>query len=298
MMQREHPLFARKTLFLSDHAAALVNRYDLRANIELHGHDFFEIALAAGGAGRHLSASGEQSIGEGEAIIVRPGAWHGYVECAGLTIYNCCFDQSLLQRELSWLREETALNYLLWTGPYSSDRRGVMVVRLRAGSLQTCLDNLLAVGKVQNSPHRAETLGRLLLFLDGLSRAVTDWDALHRQPLHVHPAVIETMRLLEGQIGKEWTLSELGARCHLNPSYLVRLFKADVGFSPIAYLNRCRLERAAGLLLHTLQPVAEVAAQVGWFDPNLFARRFRAAYGMSPSEYRRRFGEAGEGASG
>lgn len=289
-MENERALLARKTLFASDHAATMVNRYDLYGENTPHGHDFFEIALSAGGKGRHVSASGEQMLNEGEVIIVRPGAWHGYMECSGLIIYNCCFDQNLLQRELSWLREDSALNYLMWTGPYASDRRGVLVVRLQAGCLNGCLEQLQALGDVQDSPRRAETLGRLLIFLDSLSRTVEECGVLHRQAQHIHPAVIETMHLIESQISRDWSLTDLGTHCHLNPSYLVRLFKADVGLSPIAYLNRCRLERAAGLMLHTVLPVAEVAAQLGWFDPNLFARRFRAAYGMSPSEYRKRFG--------
>jgi AraC family L-rhamnose operon transcriptional activator RhaR len=35
--------------------------------------------------------------------------------------------------------------------------------------------------------------------------------------------------------------------------------------------------------------VSEIGRAVGWPDPNYAARRFRATYGMSPTEYRRRF---------
>jgi AraC family L-rhamnose operon transcriptional activator RhaR len=35
--------------------------------------------------------------------------------------------------------------------------------------------------------------------------------------------------------------------------------------------------------------VAEIGRAVGWHDPNYAARRFRATYGLSPTEYRRRF---------
>jgi AraC family transcriptional regulator, L-rhamnose operon transcriptional activator RhaR len=290
-MEREPAVYFRKIFFSADHAATMVNRVEINGTNESHGHDFFEIALAANGNGAHVSANGERALSGGDVVIIRPGAWHGFIHCDKLVIYNCCFDPQLLQRELGWLREDAALNFLLWTGPYEADRRGVLVVRLFANRLVECLNQLETLRDVQDSPRRAETLGRLLIFLDSLVRAIEELKVLNQQTRLLHPAVLDTMRLLESQIEQSWSLGELAARSHLDPSYLVRLFKSEIGLTPIAHLNRCRLERAAGQLLHTLLPVAEVAAQVGWYDANLFARRFRAAYGMSPSEYRKRFGE-------
>jgi AraC-like DNA-binding protein len=60
----------------------------------------------------------------------------------------------------------------------------------------------------------------------------------------------------------------------------------------MAYLRRRRLELAAGLLLRTRRSVAEVGDLVGWPDANYFTRRFRSQFGVSPTDYRRRFGGA------
>jgi AraC family transcriptional regulator, L-rhamnose operon transcriptional activator RhaR len=289
-MGSEPAIYSRKAIFTADHAATMVNRVEVNGDNDLHGHDFFEIALAAGGSGKHVSATGEYTLEEGTVVFIRPGAWHGYKHCDRLIIHNCCFDQHLLLRELSWLREDTALNFLLWTGPYAADRKGVMVLHLLENRLADCLSQLEFLRQVQDMPGQVETIGRLLIFLNCLSGAINTLKDRSQQTRLYHPAVLETMRVLESNIGQPWALRELAARSHLAPSYLVRLFKAEIGLTPIAYLNRCRVERAAGLLLHTLHPIAEIAAQVGWYDPNLFARRFRAAYRMSPSEYRNQFG--------
>jgi AraC-like DNA-binding protein len=40
--------------------------------------------------------------------------------------------------------------------------------------------------------------------------------------------------------------------------------------------------------------VSEIGRAVGWPDPSYAARRFRATYGVSPTEYRRRFAFSGE----
>ncbi len=55
------------------------------------------------------------------------------------------------------------------------------------------------------------------------------------------------------------------------------------------YLTRLRAERAPALLVETDLQVSVVAALVGWHDPNLLARRFRAESGLSPTQYRSRF---------
>lgn len=285
----EPTILSKKEAFAGDQSTILVNSFDLDYEIKPHSHDFFELALIEGGNGEHLSFYGRQPLESGNLIIIRPGAWHGYVKCENLLVHNCCFDQQILQYELSWLRDDALMNFLLWVGPYMGGHRGVLIVSMQNYSLDECLANWHALGRIQNLSRRAETIGRLLILLECLARCGEGLDHLKQQTKPIHPAVIESIRLLESHIEKPWSLKNLADEIHLNHSYLVRLFKAEIGLTPMAYLNHCRLERSAGLLLTPL-PVSEVAALVGWFDPNLFARRFRMAYGLSPREYRKRFG--------
>jgi len=57
----------------------------------------------------HRTVSGDCLIRRGDAFLFRPGAWHGYEQCEGLSINNCCFDAAIFVRELesgyeSWIR--------------------------------------------------------------------------------------------------------------------------------------------------------------------------------------------------
>ncbi len=54
----------------------------------------------------------------------------------------------------------------------------------------------------------------------------------------------------------------------------------------MAYLHERRLERAAQALLRTPASITAIGQAVGWRDPNVFARRFRARFGISASQYR------------
>jgi AraC family L-rhamnose operon transcriptional activator RhaR len=226
--------------------------------------------------------------------MLRPGVWHGYEECRRLDMYNCCFTTELLRHKLAWTREDPLLGYLLWSGPYSGQRRGILTTHLYEAALAECVTHLDALEELRLQPislHRGDLIGRLSLFLSCLARAVVlDGDDIAPGIRHVtHPAVVEAMQMMEARPAHPWTLTELADALHLAPRYLVRLFKAATGLPPIAYLARHRIELAAARLLHTDDPISRIGESVGWPDQNYFARRFRAHYGLSASAYRARF---------
>jgi transcriptional regulator GlxA family with amidase domain len=60
------------------------------------------------------------------------------------------------------------------------------------------------------------------------------------------------------------------------------------GLSPIAFLQRIRLERAVDLLETTRLPFEEIAAMVGYADPSTLRSVIRREFGIRPSEVRAR----------
>jgi AraC family L-rhamnose operon transcriptional activator RhaR len=262
---------------------------------EDHTHSFVEIAVVTGGEAVQRSLAGRQQLSTGDVVFLRPGVWHGY-DTQHLELYNCCFSAELLHRELAWTREDPLLGYLLWTGPLSMGRRGMLITTLDAPTLQDCLVHLDALDRLRVRPlglHRSDIISHLTLVLGHLARAVAaDRDRLVEPTGPTHPAVVEAMRLLDSQLAHYWTLKELADQLHLSPGYLLRLFKSSTGMPPMAYLARRRVETAAGLLLHTDQPVTQIGRSVGWPDQNYFARRFKAHFGLSATTYRSRFADS------
>jgi len=99
------------------------------------------------------------------------------------------------------------------------------------------------------------------------------------------------MQLLDSDLSQPWTLTELAARLRVSPGYLLRLFKDASGVPPMAYLARRRVETAAEQLLHSSDPIGQIGRAVGWPDQNYFARRFKAHFGLSATDYRSRFAD-------
>ena len=82
-------------------------------------------------------------------------------------------------------------------------------------------------------------------------------------------------------------LTETAEALHCNPEYLGRLFHQCFGETFSVYLNRKRVEAAAGFLAEDTYSVKEIMTLCGFQDPAYFRRVFRRAYGQSPGEYRK-----------
>ena len=73
----------------------------------------------------------------------------------------------------------------------------------------------------------------------------------------------------------------IGRTCFFNK------LKTLTGLSPVEYIRDTRIRHSAELLLDGRYNITEVAYMVGLNDSRYFAKCFKAAYGMTPSEYKK-----------
>jgi transcriptional regulator GlxA family with amidase domain len=69
-----------------------------------------------------------------------------------------------------------------------------------------------------------------------------------------------------------------------------RRFSKATGMTPIEYVQTLRLEEAKQILETTDTAVEAVANEVGYEDPSYFGRLFKRTVGLTPAQYRKRFG--------
>ncbi|MBK6725273.1 MAG: helix-turn-helix transcriptional regulator [Acidobacteria bacterium] len=89
----------------------------------------------------------------------------------------------------------------------------------------------------------------------------------------------------------DWTVDEMAERAGLSVSHFPTVFKTHTHFSPGAYLKKIRLDSAKHLLETTHDHVDQIATKVGMPDESHFARDFKIAYNVTPTEYRRQFND-------
>lgn len=94
--------------------------------------------------------------------------------------------------------------------------------------------------------------------------------------------------LADGRYGDSVDVSDMAAAAGLSRSHFSREFKRTFGESPNRYLLNRRLERAAHLLRHTDWRVNEICLSVGLRSVGSFTTSFSKAFGVSPTEYRRK----------
>ncbi|TWB11284.1 AraC family transcriptional regulator [Nitrospirillum amazonense] len=103
-------------------------------------------------------------------------------------------------------------------------------------------------------------------------------------------AVRRALAYVEDRGMEKITLAELAEAAGVNRFHLVKIFKKEVGMSPMRYLERLRIERAKEMVRAADLPLADIAYAVGFSDQSHFTRRFRHHAGCTPAVYARENG--------
>ncbi|HET6381376.1 MAG TPA: AraC family transcriptional regulator [candidate division Zixibacteria bacterium] len=96
----------------------------------------------------------------------------------------------------------------------------------------------------------------------------------------------ELRALLDAHLFEPMTMAAAAARIGESPTRLARAFSRAFGIAPHAYVVARRLDAARDRILAG-QPLADVAAEVGFCDQAHLTRRFRAFLGTTPGRFAR-----------
>ena len=75
----------------------------------------------------------------------------------------------------------------------------------------------------------------------------------------------------------------------ISTEYLIRLFKATLGFTPLQYYTSIKIEKSCALLTNTSMHIQDISNKFNFSNAHNFTRNFIRNMGTSPTNYRKKY---------
>lgn len=250
-------------------------RYAKKAfHIPVHWHDELEIIYVKKG---HLMICIQEEWFEGtkgQLFFVNPGELH-FMESEDLTVeyYTILFPMEFIA---------------FWSEDVLEQRKRRLPVKIREAEIEeqvrTLIEQLIHTNNEKQLGYMLHT--RILLlqimeqFLVGkLFLPVAAGNSVTFQR--------EMISYIQKHYDEKITLNMLAEEFHLSEKYVSEYFKEHFSIGFMQYVGHLRMTKAKHLLLDTDLPITEVAFSCGFNSVNLFIRKFKELYQLTPLQYRK-----------
>jgi len=244
--------------------------------VDVHWHDFYELAHVTGGRAVHRLNGVAQELVPGSTFLLTPADFHEISTESDepLSYYNVVVDAALLEGRLDEPLP-SGLERTAWVLQDAADL-GPDFARLWD---ESALDRPGAHGMMQ---------AILQCILIELARrcASASGGAVRDQPVREQADMTKAVLFVDRHFREPLSLAGVAAQVHLSPNYFSERFREFTGTSFQTYLQQRRLAFAQSLLASTRLGVTEVCHAAGFNSLSHFGRAYRGRYGESPTAFR------------
>jgi transcriptional regulator GlxA family with amidase domain len=106
--------------------------------------------------------------------------------------------------------------------------------------------------------------------------------------------IAEVLAYVEDHIAGDLSVPVLARHAAMSPRHFARCFAAEVGSTPARYVHTTRLYAARRRLEESSHGLERIAEESGFGTTESLRRAFAESVGVTPSEYRTRFGAKGK----
>ena len=248
----------------------------------LHCHDFISMIYILSGSCTYTIGNTAYQVKKGDMLVFNPGVYHRKSMKPGEEILelhtgfgNICVEDlpknhliepsacpvfSLSDYEQEFLKCSSDICYEQEnTAPGSELMLKINVMKLL----------VLFLKATRFEPQRSE---KSLVSFDSSDKAVI---------------VSTLMTFLNENYMRPISLDTISKSIYLSPAYISKVFKEEMGESPINYLIKIRLSKARELLLEGSHSIKAVASTVGYEDVYYFSKLYKKYHNVSPSKVRK-----------
>lgn len=252
--------------------------------IEWHWHHELEFLYADRGDLLCLVGTDRIRLRQGQGIFINSGVLHRYEAQKSTFSPNIVFAPTLLA-------PEDTLIYAKYIRPVINSSVSYQILDPQISWQKHILEILMQIFRIQEKEEKSElrTLQLLLQIWEVFApHCKMILNPLKQQRLDHKQAKLQTMmQYIHDHYAEEITLEIIADSASISKSGALHIFQSGIQTSPVAYLIRYRLARAAELLYTTGKSVSAIAEETGFASTGYFCRKFRQHYHMSANAYRK-----------
>jgi len=160
---------------------------------------------------------------------------------------------------------------------------------ITAGGLMAWTDlGLKLVDRLLGSAVMLETARYLLV--DPPGREQRCYSSFSPRLNHGDEPILKVQHWLHASGARQVTLPAMAECARLEERTFLRRFHKATGFRPTEYCQHLRVGKAREMLESSKRTVEQIAVAAGYEDPGAFRKVFQKITGLSPGDYRSRFG--------
>ena len=236
----------------------------------LHGHDFYEIDIIAGGSADAITNGITDRCEHGSVFFLTPEDFHEYRNTSGLDVFNIQFFGDDVSSML--LRSMTDAE--------------CPALHLSEPDFGTVCELFNVMERVSESDCMAldilpRLLESLLLVLHKSLNIPPNADK------GVHDDMQTALVYIQEHFRENPPLSSVASLLSLNERYFCTRFKEYTGKTYKEYLRQTKLRYARKLILSTNISMTEICERCGYTTQSHFNREFKGMYGHSPRELKK-----------
>ncbi len=226
--------------------------------VQWHHHDSWELVYCTSGQGTFEFENGTTvQYKEGDMVAIPPGDRHTNVSGPGFTNIHLTMEDPVY--------------------PY----RGAFRISDEDGSLKHAF--------AQAKYYYLSDINKRELVLGALGELIASYTIVYRSKTEFSVPVEQIRALiLRNYAQPDFALDEAVRGMPFHYDYLRKLFKKEMGITPLEYMISLRMKKAENLLCAMWSreySISEVAQMCGYEDALYFSRVFKKNYGCSPSNF-------------
>jgi len=249
----------------------LLHAYYVQHAYPRHSHDYYVISLIERGRQSFTHKGTKYSTPPGGLILINPGVVHTgeAADAQGFELRSLYPSPSLMETAVFELTGKRAL-------PFFKE------VRV---DQHWATKSILSLHKaILEGAEMLECESRVLWTLTQLIKQYADIGSTEGHLGKEKGAIRQVRQYIDDHFAESVTLKTLAQHVSLSPYYLLRVFRAEVGMPPYAYLESVRIRHTQRLIKAGMQ-LAEVAAEVGFSSQSHMTRQFKKIIGVTPGQY-------------